>query len=148
MVANGTIAAPRVCVVRDHRELICWQRSDELRQLIIEHTRDGTPASRDLRFCTNLRDAIGSACRNQAEGFYKYWHTEQRPLFNIARGSLGETKDGIQEGLERGFFPPEVAERMFTLCKRAMVANLRWLQSLKRRDPERDRGDRYRRQHP
>jgi four helix bundle protein len=128
-------------MVRDHRELICWQRSDELRRLIIEHTKEGTPASRDQRFAKNLLDAIASACRNQAEGFYKYWHSEQRPLFNIARGSLGETKDGIQEGLDRGFFPPEVAERMFSLCTRAMVANLRWLRSLKRRDPERDRGD-------
>jgi four helix bundle protein len=126
---------------RDHRELICWQLSDELRQLIIEHTKEGTPAAKDERFTKNLRDAIGSACRNQSEGFYKYWHTEQRPFFNIARGSLGETKDGIQEGLERAYFAPEVSERMFNLCKRAMKANLNWLKSLKRRDPKRDRGD-------
>ena len=133
---------------RDHRELICWQRSDELRQLIIEHTADGTPAARDERFTKNLRDAIGSACRNQSEGFYKYWHSEQRPLFNVARGSLGEVKDGIQEGLERGYFSTELADRMFNLCKRAMVANLRWLKSLKRRDPKRDRGDQNHRRHP
>src|SRR5436309_5771595 len=126
---------------RDHRELICWQRSDELRQLILEHTKDGTLAARDERFTKNLRDAIASACRNQSEGFYKYWHSEQRPLFNVARGSLGETKDGIHEGVERGYFSTEVADRMFNLCKRAMVANLRWLKSLKRRDPKRDRGD-------
>ena len=129
-------------MVRDHRELICWQRSDELRRLIIEHTKEGTPASRDNRFTKNLLDAIGSACRNQSEGFYKYWHSEQRPLFNTARGSLGETKDGIQEGLERGFWSQEIADRMFSLCKRAMKANLNWLKSLKRRDPKRDRGDR------
>ena len=94
-------------MVRDHRELICWQRSDELRRLIIEHTKEGTPASRDQRFAKNLLDAIASACRNQAEGFYKYWHREQRPLFNFARGSLGETKVGILESLERGYFAPE-----------------------------------------
>jgi len=88
-------------MVRDHRELICWQRSDELRQLIIEHTKDG---------------------------------------INIARGSLGEVKDGIQDGLERGFWPEEVADQMFSLCKRAMKANLNWLKALKRRDPKRERG--------
>lgn len=129
-------------MVRDHRELICWQRSDELRQLIIEHTKDGTPASKDRRFTTNLLDAIASACRNQSEGFYKYWHSEQRPLFNTARGSLGETKDGIQEGVERGFWSEEIANQMFGLCNRAMKANLNWLKALKRRDPKRDRGDR------
>jgi hypothetical protein len=67
-------------------------------------------------------------------------HGEQALLLNIARGSPGETKDGIQEGLERGYFAPEVGELMFILFRRAMVANLRWLTSLKRRDPERDRG--------
>jgi four helix bundle protein len=124
----------------DHRELICWQRSDELRRLIIEHTAEGTPAARDERFTKNLRDAIGSACRNQSEGFYKYWHSEMHPLFNTARGSLGETKDGIQEGLERGYFAPDLAKQMFNLCGRAMIANLRWLKSLKRRDSKDRRG--------
>ena len=127
-------------MVNDQRDLICWQRSDELRRLLIEHTRDGTTAAHDQRFTKNLLDAIGSACRNQSEGFYKYWHTEQRPLFNTARGSLGETKDGIQEGLERGFWPEDVANEMFSLCNRAMKANLNWLKSLKRRDPKRARG--------
>ena len=124
-------------MVKDHRELICWQRSDELRRLLIEYTSEGTRAAHDQRFTKNLLDAIGSACRNQSEGFYKYWHSEQRPLFNVARGSLGETKDGIQEGLERGFWPEEVANQMFGLCNRAMKANLNWLKSLRRRDPKR-----------
>jgi hypothetical protein len=59
---------------KSHTELICWQLADELRQLIIEHTADGTAAARDFRFTGNLRDAIASACRNQSEGFYKYKH--------------------------------------------------------------------------
>ena len=57
---------------KSHTDLICWQLADELRQLIIEHTAEGTPAARDYRFTSNLRDAIASACRNQSEGFYKY----------------------------------------------------------------------------
>jgi len=57
---------------KSHTELICWHLADELRQLIIEHTADGTAAARDLRFTSNFRDAIASACRNQSEGFYKY----------------------------------------------------------------------------
>ena len=51
----------------DHEELICWQRSDELRQLIIQHTEPGTRAATDLRFTTNLRDAIGSAAEDDAD---------------------------------------------------------------------------------
>jgi four helix bundle protein len=121
---------------KSHAELICWQLADELRQLIIEHTGDGTAASRDFRFTSNLRDAIASACRNQSEGFYKYKHKPQRPFFVTARASLGETKDGIEDGRERGYFSAELATRMEELCGRAMIANLRWLKSLDRPDPE------------
>jgi len=41
-------------------DLICWQRADELRQLIIKHTADDTRAGKDFRFTNNLRDAIAS----------------------------------------------------------------------------------------
>jgi four helix bundle protein len=122
-------------VPKSHTELICWQLADELRQLIIEHTADGTSAARDFRFTSNLRDAIASACRNQSEGFYKYKHKSQRPYFNTARASLGETKDGIKDGRDRGHFSEELAMRMEKLCGRAMIANLRWLKSLDRPDP-------------
>ena len=120
---------------RKHTELVCWQLANELRQLIIDHTADGKVAQ-DLRFTSNLRDAISSACRNQSEGFYKYKHRQQRPYFNTARASLGETKDGIEDGRQRGYFSEEVARHMDALCGRAMIANLRWLKSLDRPDPD------------
>jgi len=87
-----------------------------------------------VRFTKNLRDAVSSACRNQSEGFYKFRHSEMRPFFNIARGSLGETLDGIREGQQRGYFASKEADEMTDLCRRAMVANLRFLLALKRPD--------------
>jgi four helix bundle protein len=121
-------------VATSHTELTCWQLADELRQLIIGHTKEGSLAARDSRFTNNLRDAISSACRNQSEGFYKFKHREMRPFFNISRGSLGETLDGIREGQQRGYFTSKQADEMTALCRRAMVANLRFLLSLKRPD--------------
>ena len=121
---------------RQHTDLICWQLANELRQIILKHTGPGTPAARDTRFTDNLRDAISSACRNQSEGFYKFKHRQQRPYFSTARASLGETKDGIEDGRQRGYFSDEVAKCMDLLCGRAMIANLRWLQSLDRPDPD------------
>ena len=119
---------------KSHEDLICWQLADSLRQLILEHTSTGA-AAKDFRFTSNLRDAISSACRNQAEGFYMYKHSAQRPYFRTARASLGETKDGIRDGRQRGHFSPEIADQMTALCGRAMIANLRWLKSLDRPDP-------------
>ena len=119
----------------NHEDLVCWQLSDRLRRLIIENTAEGTPAARDFRFTSNLRDAIASACRNQSEGFYKFRHREMRPYYNTARASLGETKDGITDGAERKYFSPALAAKMHLLCRRATVANLRFLKSLRRQDP-------------
>jgi four helix bundle protein len=120
---------------KSHEDLICWQLADQLRQLIIKHTDSG-PVSKDFRFTSNLRDAVSSACRNQSEGFYKFRHKEQKPYFKTARASLGETKDGIRDGQQRGYFSAETAAAMTKLCGRAMIANLRWLQSLDRPDPK------------
>jgi four helix bundle protein len=120
---------------KSHEDLICWQLADQLRQLIIRHTDSGA-AAKHFRFTSNLPDAIASACRNQSEGFYKFRHREQKPFFKTARGSLGETKDGIRDGWQRGYFSLELAEEMRSLCGRAMIANLRWLRSLDRPDPE------------
>jgi hypothetical protein len=71
--ANGTILAIGRVMPKSHEELICWQLSDQLRQLIITHTKDGD-AAKDFRFTSNLRDAVSSTCRNQSEGFYKFRH--------------------------------------------------------------------------
>jgi four helix bundle protein len=121
-------------MLKSHEDLICWQLADQLRRLIITHTDSGR-AAQDFRFTSNLRDAVSSACRNQAEGFYRFKHREQRPYFKTARASLGEVKDGIRDGQLRGYFSPELADEMTKLCGRAMIANLRWLKSLERPDP-------------
>ena len=123
-------------MARRVEDLICWQRADELRQLIIKHTADDTRAGKDFRFTNNLRDAIASVCRNQSEGFAKYKHKPQKPYFNTARSSLAEVKDGIRDGLQRGYFSDDVAKEMYTLRRGADVANLRYLKSLDRPDPE------------
>ena len=123
-------------MARRVEDLICWQRADELRQLIIKHTADDTRAGKDFRFTSNLRDAIASVCRNQSEGFAKFKHKPQKPYFVTARSSLAEVKDGIRDGRQRGYFSEDVAKEMYTLRRRADVANLRYLKSLDRPDPE------------
>ena len=122
-------------MARRVEDLICWQLADRLRQLIIAHTAEGTPAGRDFRFTSNFRDAISSVCRNQAEGFAKYNHRAQKPYFKTARSSLAEVKDCIRDGLLRGHFTAELAKKLTALCGRASIANLRYLKSLDRPDP-------------
>jgi four helix bundle protein len=132
----GMRCASKHGMPRRHEHLECWKLADQLRKKLIACTGQVRSAERDFRFTSNLRDAISSACRNQSEGFYKYKHSTQRPYFNTAQGSLGETLDNIQDGLERGHFTEEEAKEMTDLCERAMKADRKWLQSLDRPDPE------------
>jgi len=134
-VREGTVPAMAFDMARRVEDLDCWRLADQLRQLIIKHTAEGTPAGRDLRFTSNLRDAISSVCRNQAEGFAKYVHKPQKPYFVTARSSLAEVQDGIRDGVQRGHFTDGVADEMYALRRRADIANLRYLKSLDRPDP-------------
>ena len=59
-----------------------------------------------------------------SEGFYRYGHGEFGNLLNIARGSLGEALDQIDEGSTIGYFTPEQHQELRRLCLRAMKANL------------------------
>jgi four helix bundle protein len=98
-IAAAAWFVPRtIGMARRIEDLICWQLADTLRQLIIAHTAEGTSGGKDFRFTSNLRDAISSVCRNQAEGFAKFYHRPQKPYFKTARSSLVEVKDGIRDG--------------------------------------------------
>jgi four helix bundle protein len=107
--------------VRDHTELIAWQLANELRMLIVEFTSK-PPACRDFKFSGQVRDSISSVCRNLSEGFYRYHHKEFAHFVSIARGSLGETQDALQDAHQRSYLSPPDFERMWTLSKRCTAA--------------------------
>jgi len=89
---------PAVSAMRiDHfRDLVTWQLADELRQEVFAFTETG-PAARDFEYRDQIRDAIGSACRNTSEGFDRFRPKEFARFLEFARGSLGETQDGLVE---------------------------------------------------
>ncbi len=109
--------------VRKHEDLIAWQLCDRLRALVLRYTGQGG-ASKDFDFLRQLRRAARSACYNTSEGFYRYGHGEFGHLLNIARGSLGEALDQIDEGGAIGYFTPAQHTEMRRICLRALKANL------------------------
>jgi four helix bundle protein len=108
--------------VRRHEDLIAWQLCARLRRLVLTRLRSG-PAAKDFDYRTQLRKAARSACYNTSEGFYRYQHGQFGHHLRIARGSLGETLDQIDEGLEQGYFTEEQHLEMRRICLRAMKAN-------------------------
>lgn len=84
-------------------ELVVWQLADELRRDIIRLTTTGE-ASRDRRFCSHIRETATSVCSNIAEGFDRFQPGEFAYFARVARGSVGEARDRLRDGLERAYW--------------------------------------------
>src|ERR1700712_3364634 len=92
-------------------DLIVWQLSDQLQDEIFEFTSH-QPASRDFKYCDQIRDSIRSAKRNASEGFGKYYPKEFARYLRITEGSLQETKNHLHDGLKQHYLSAERHERL------------------------------------
>jgi four helix bundle protein len=108
---------------RRHTELIAWQLCRELRRLVLDATRRG-PCVREYDYRRQVRKSARSACYLTSEGFYRYEHGEFGHFLNLARASLGEALDQIDEGREEGYFSEQQHLAMRRICLRAMKANI------------------------
>ncbi len=129
--------------IKSHRDLLVWQLANELRKQILEFTATG-PAVRDFKFCSQIRDAISSVCRNTSEGFYRFRHRQFAQFLDVARGSLGETQDALEDALTRKYVDQNRFDGMWVLSKRTMVA-LGRLHTYLRNTPDTPRTHRTRR---
>ena len=107
--------------VSDHHDLESWQLADRVRQSFIELTRR-TDVRKDLDFCDETGRAARSACRNIAEGFYRFGHREFAHFLTIARGSLGELLDSVDEARHKGYLTTTECETLQDSIRRAMAA--------------------------
>lgn len=76
---------------------------------------------RDFGFRDQADRAASSACRNIAEGFYRFSHPEFARFLKIARGSLGELLDSLDEARQKGYMTEQETAAVETLIARAMV---------------------------
>ncbi|HEX2344845.1 MAG TPA: four helix bundle protein [Vicinamibacterales bacterium] len=107
--------------IKDHKKLIAWWLANELRKRVMAFT-GRPPAARDFEFRDQIRGASRSVCRNISEGFYRYKHKEFANFVSIAKGSLGETQDALEDALQSGFVTREEFDEMWQLSKRCMAA--------------------------
>jgi four helix bundle protein len=108
--------------VRRFEDLIAWQLAYELQNEVFAFTSTGL-AIRDLRYCDQIRDSARSATRNTAEGFGRFAPREFNRFLQIAAGSLHETKNHLQDALDRGYLNGALHERLRRLTLRAIKAN-------------------------
>jgi four helix bundle protein len=108
-------------IARHFKDLVCWQLADQLRREAFAFTgRDGWRADRKL--CQQIEDALGSVCRNIAEGFGCESHDEFARFLEIARRSLNEVQDCLRHAMLKQYLTAAEAAPLFTVMRRLYPA--------------------------
>jgi len=117
---------------RHFRELVCWQLANELK-LGIYRLAEEPQVKRDFKFYDQIRDAAASAPRNIAEGFGRRSHADFARFLDVARGSLAESQNHLQDAVDRGYLDEREFKRLNGLSERACAAVARLQQYLRGR---------------
>jgi len=106
---------------RHHRELEAWQLAHQVRVRMME-LASRPPVARNFDFVNQTETAARSACRNIAEGFWRYQHPQFAQFLNIAKASLGELLDSVDEALTRNYVTPQEYESLNKLVSSALAS--------------------------
>lgn len=137
--SGGTLHAITIDVagVGRFEDLIAWQLSAELRDRIFDLTEDG-PAARDVDFRDDIRRSARSAPNNLSEGFGAFYPREFARFGRIARRSIIETRNHLQDARKQKYFSDEDVRKLIHLTFRAQKATtglIKYLDSCRGRPP-------------
>jgi len=110
--------------LKRYEELEVWQLATRLRDKVFALTESG-PASRNFKFRDQIRTSSSSAPANIAEGFGRFKPREFAYFMRIARGSLLETRNHVQDGRTKQYFSEEDTKDLLMLQVRATIAATR-----------------------
>jgi four helix bundle protein len=118
--------------VRRYEDLEAWQLADELKREVYALTATGA-ASRDLRFCEQIRESAASSTKNIAEGFGRFSPGDNARFVEISVSSTMETKDSLKDGIDRGHFTPARVALAQGLAERSIQCSTKYIVYLKQR---------------
>ncbi len=96
-------------IAKRFEDLILWQRSRELTNLIYSYTRSGNFRS-DFGLCDQIRRAGVSVMSNIAEGFGRGSNREFIQFLFVAKGSLAEVQSQLYVAMDQKY----IDEKHFT----------------------------------
>ena len=105
-----------------HRDLRAWKAADAVRQRVLLLCAK-PDVKKDFAFCDETKRAARSGCRNIAEGFARYGHPEFARFVSIARGSLGELHDSLDEARLRRFITDKEWDELDRAIRGAKAAS-------------------------
>jgi four helix bundle protein len=113
----------RMATARSYEELEVWQLTARLRDEVLN--RCVSWRHRDVDLHDQLRDAVRSAPRNLAEGFGHFNPREFARYVRIARASLFEARNHLQDARTRRYLSAEEFAPLLELTRRAVGATTR-----------------------
>jgi four helix bundle protein len=102
-------------------EIKAYVMSRDLRDRIHDLVDNG-PAARDFDFAGQIRKSSSSAPANISEGFDRYYHGEFGYLASVAKASLAETINHLEEPRAKKYFPATTRKELLELAIRAKKA--------------------------
>jgi four helix bundle protein len=119
--------------VRSFRDLRAWQTSRQFKLAIYRLTNEGA-LGRDFRLRDQLREAAASAVSQVAEGFGRFNPADFARFLGMAKASLIEVQNHLQDAVDRGHISEETRAEHDVLAQatlRDLIALLEYLQSPK-----------------
>ena len=107
---------------RSHEEIIAWQLSSEVKQIVYDLIDADPRIQRDSDFRDQLQKAVSATPRLIAEGFGRYLPGDFAGYLRRANGELKETLECLHDGVDRGYFTQTQIVPLQRLCKRASKA--------------------------
>jgi four helix bundle protein len=121
--------------ISDFQDLVAWQLVDELRREVIAFTAKN-PVNRDFKFCSQIQDAVSSACRNTSEGFGRFRPAENARFIEFAHGSICEVQDLLIEAKRKNYVDQPLFDRLWLLARRSLGTNVNYGKYLRHRARE------------
>jgi len=101
--------------IRKFEDLIAWQKSRELANLVYKYTNVGRFSS-DFSLKNQMCKASISIMSNVAEGFEKYSAKDFQNYLAIARGSAAEVRSQAYLARDLGYLTDQQFAGMLDLC--------------------------------
>ena len=99
---------------------MAWQLARQFKLEVYRVVRATSEANRDFEYRQQLFGAAASGEANIAEGFHRFAPAEFAHFLAIARGSIGEAKVRLIDGIDRGYLSAPDCVRALNLGNRAI----------------------------
>ncbi len=120
-------------------DLEIWKLSRALSKDIYQIT-DSQEFKSDIRFCSQIRAAVGSIMDNIAEGFEREGKKEFIQFLYVAKGSCGEVRSQLYRAMDVGFIPIDQCNSLLEQTKNIRNKITNMIRYLKQSDIE---GNKY-----